>query len=167
MDQLPAKKMPEKTAKTNRRAKIAFLAILAVGAICLYFYQRREPELVGWGSDLEAALAEAKASQKPKVLIFFSTSPMGELDKIMVKATLQSSKTLRVLKKLGYPKVHLTTRAHRDLAERYGVQMTPAYVLVDPAGKLLKKRTGRLTYISFCIEFLETPINPPQPPGGT
>jgi len=158
--------MPEKTAKTNRRVKFAFLAILAVGAICLYFYQRREPDLVGWGNDLEAALAEAKAARKPRVLIFFSASPMGELDKTMVKVTLQSSKTLSVLKRLGYPKVHLTTRSHRDLAERYGVRRTPAYVLVDPAGKLLKKRTGGLTDISFCTDFLGTSIAPPQPPGG-
>ncbi len=162
MDQPKTEKTRATKTGTSRRGKSLFLVAVVFVAAFLYWHQRREPHLPGWGSNFEEALAEAKAAQKPKVLIFFTTSPMGTLDRIMVKRVLRSS-TRRVLEKLGYPKVHLTTSSRRDLVERYGVRSTPAYVLVDPAGKLLKKQTGVLTDINFCTDFLETSINPPKP----
>ena len=163
MDQPKAEKTRTTKTRTSRRGKFLFLVAVVLAATFLYRHQRREPTLPGWGGNFEEALAEAKTAQKPKVLIFFTTSPMGTLDKSMMTRMLQSRKTRSVLESLGYPKVHLTTKSRRDLAERYGIQSTPAYVLVDPAGKLLKKQAGRLTDISFCTGFLEASINPPKP----
>ena len=153
------------TAKigTRRRGKSIFVIAVVLMATLLYWLQRTEPDLLGWDDNFEQALAEAKKTQKPKVLIFFTTSPMGRVDKVVATGMLRSTKTRSVLEKLGYPKVHLTTSSHRDLAKRYGVQETPTYLLVDPAGKLLKKETGKLTDIVFCTNFLESSIDPSKP----
>ena len=141
-----------KSAK-DRVVKIAFLVIAMGAAGTIYMMQRKDPELRGWGRNLGEALREAKARQT-KVVVLFTRSPMGYNDKKMVKRCMRLGPTVRVLRHLGYPKVHLRTQADESEVQRYHVTKSPTVLLLDSDGKVLKKHEGFMTDLSFCNNML-------------
>jgi len=140
----------------DRLVKVAFLIIALSVAGVVYMMQRKDPELTGWDKDLGDALKRAKADQK-KVVVLFTRSPMSHDDKKIVNKCVRLPPSVRVLRHLGYPKVHLTIQGDRKAAERYDVHNSPTVLLLDSDGKILKRRDGFMTDLAFCNDMLGLP----------
>lgn len=140
-------------SRTDRWIKMGFLAVAVVVGVIIWRWQGRDPELVGWGTDLNAALQVAK-DKRTKVVVFFTRAPMGYEDKRVAKSCIRRPLTINALRHLGYRKVHLTTRAHKQYAKQFDVTETPTILLLDPDGKVVKRHEGFITDLVFCNEFL-------------
>ena len=150
---------PKKKSRVDWRVKVGFVVVAVAVSVLIYMRQTAEPKLPGWGTDLQAALRQAK-EKGTKVLVLFTESPMSHWDRRLVTDTLNKPSTsLKAMNHLGYPRVHLSVRKHKDLAERYGATSPPFLLLLDADGKALKKHAGFLTDLSFCGDFLEVSLS--------
>ncbi len=143
---------PKRKSRVDRWVKVGFLVVVVAVSVLIYKRQAAEPKLPGWGTDLQAALGQAR-EKGTKVLVLFTESPMSHGDKRLVTDTLNRSRT--ALNDLGYPRVHLRMRQHKDIAERYGVTSHPFLVLLDAEGKVVKKYSGFMSKEKFRSDFLE------------
>jgi hypothetical protein len=148
----------------DRWAKLGFLAVVLVVAGTVYFSQREDPKLEGWGIDLQAALRDAK-SRRAKVVVLFTAKPMGQHDKDMVKKCMRVARTVNALAQLGYAKVHLTMRDNKSEVERYNVAEPPTVLLLDADGRMLKGQQGFMIDLDFCNDFLGAPSKATQEKG--
>ncbi len=92
----------------------------------------------GWGSDPQAALAEAKASGKKVVMGFYlpGCPPCAAMEHEVLP-----SKPVRASLD-GFVPVLVNAISHSDWADRYQVESTPTYVVTDADGNLLARRLG-------------------------
>jgi len=149
---------PRRKSRVDWRVKVGFVVVLLAVSVLIYMRQTAEPKLPGWGTDLQAALRQAK-EKNTKVLVLFTGSPMSHLDRRLVKESLNKSRVLKAMNHLGYPRVHLSVRKHKDVAERYGVTSHPFLLLLDADDKVVKKHSGFLTDLAFCGDFLEVSLS--------
>lgn len=95
---------------------------------------------VAWRSDFAAAQAEAERDQKPLLIHFYATwcLPCTKMERDVLKSA-------EVKKRLGdqFVGVKIDSDQHPDLVQRYGVQMLPSDVFVDPTnGRVLIESQG-------------------------
>ncbi|MCJ7544645.1 MAG: hypothetical protein MUP47_08820 [Phycisphaerae bacterium] len=136
--------------------KIAFVVILVIASAALWLRQRRDPELIGWGKDLAAALQQAKADNR-LILVLFTDAPMTYDDKHAVKNVVTTDRTMSALGKLSYVRVHLNIEDNTAEAKTYKVESTPTYLLLDSSGRELRRTSGLMNDVTFIKEFLSGP----------
>ena len=148
---------PKGWSRKDRLAKLGFLAVALAVAAFIYTQQRRDPEMRkwGWGRDLQRAIQQAETDDS-KVVVAFTRRPMNHEDRKLVTRGLTFYKSRAVLDHLKYPKVHLDNKTHKGLFAEYGVTETPVVMLLDGAGKVLRRYDGFMTDIAFCNDFLKT-----------
>lgn len=143
--------------KDNRRKdlwiKAGFVVVALVVAILIWRRHGRDPKLEGWGTDLDAALQEAKEKQT-KIVVFFTRQPMGFEDKKVVENCFHRWRAKKALDYLGYLKVHLTTKANAPLIKQFDITETPALLLLDSNGEVVKKHEGFINDLKFSSDFL-------------
>lgn len=143
----PASPPPRKPS-TDRWVKIGFLIVLVAAGVALWLWQRRDPQLTGWGRDLSAALRQAKAGNRT-VLVFFTDTPMSWEDKHAVKNVVTTPRTASALDKSPCVRVHLSIHDNRAEARTYKVESTPTYLLLDSSGRELKRVSGLMNDVTF------------------
>ncbi|HAU37719.1 MAG TPA: hypothetical protein DCX07_08390 [Phycisphaerales bacterium] len=148
----PVEKQPRKP-RFDRWVKLGFVAVIVIVVAVVYLVQQKAPELEGWSSDLPGALAAAKERQT-QVLLVFTNNPPSQEDRSFIEKCLTWRTTRNVLTHLGYERVHLTIADHPSAAQRYQVSNVPAVLLLDSAGTILKQRSGYMSDLAFCNEFL-------------
>ena len=125
----------------DRFVKIGFLVVLLGIMTFLYFRHRGPPKLLGWGTDLTEALTAAR-SKDVRVLVMFTQLPMSHWDKKMTEENVKRGRIVKILEELKYVRVHLNTKDHGALAEKYKVTQTPAFLILDSTGKELHRQVG-------------------------
>lgn len=149
---------PDKTEQSSPPPKSTkrtlFLVAVLLAIVAIWYIQRRGPELPDWGSDLGNALQVAQSANR-KVVLFLMSSPPGEIDRWLVKATLAQPGNQQALNKANVVKVKLETSLNSDLAKKYRVTELPTMLLLDPAGKELNRRAGKIGEVDFRNGFLD------------
>jgi thioredoxin-related protein len=149
----------EQTAESGKagRGKYVFLLIAIVAFFLVWWLQRSDPALPDWSNDLEATMDTA-AEQDRRVLVFFSNDPMTHDDKRAVEDVLKHPDTRLVLEHGNFLTVHLERNRDTAAAERYGIASTPAFVLLEPGGEVVRRHQGYLIPQKLCGEFLGVTI---------
>ena len=138
----------------DHRAKLAFLAVAAVAAVCIYLLQREGPELKGWATGLDEALKQAKAENR-RVLVFFSASSKSTTARRLIQTTLRKNVQIIARERVVKVNVSLDTELKSDLAVCYKISSLPTFVLLSPEGKELNRREGFVGEVSFHKGFLD------------
>lgn len=126
------------------------VAALAVIITVHLWVARPLPPLEGWGTDYEAALAEAAATDRKVVVAFHSdTCPPCTL---MERTVLNTSAVREAL--ADYVPVRLDIARDIKVAQRFGVWATPTYAVLDAQGGLVAGFEGALTVEDF-VRFLK------------
>jgi len=157
------KDKPVRTGRkaVDRRAKLAFLAVAVVAAVCIYLLQREGPELKGWATDLDEALKQAKAENR-RVLVFFTASPKSATARRLIRTTLAKNAQMIARERVVKVNVSLDRELNSDLAVRYKISSLPTFVLLSPEGKELNRREGFVGEVPFHKGFLDcSQVNKP------
>lgn len=95
-------------------------------------------EIIPWRADLEAARAESATAHHPVFAYFTATwcPPCQQM-----KKTTWADNTLKAAMDKFVP-VKIDVDAHPDLAQKYGVNAMPTYVILSEQGEVLRHRTG-------------------------
>ncbi len=147
LPQEPAPQRPRRPA-IDRWVKIGFLIVLVGAGLTLWLWQRRDPQLTGWGRDLSVALQQAKVGNRT-VLVFFTDTPMSWEDKHAVKNVITTARTASALNKLACVRVHLSIDDNKAEARTYKIESTPTYLLLDSSGKELRRLSGLTNDVTF------------------
>jgi len=92
----------------------------------------------GWGTNFNAALAEAKTQQRP-VLAYFTASWCGPC-KMMARTTLTNEAVIQALN--GFSHVAVDIDEQRELAEQHGIRAVPTFKILTAAGDQVSSTTG-------------------------
>ena len=139
--------VPAAGAKRRRARWVALfvVAALAAYAASLHPFSRGEP----WPEDLDRARAAAAASGRPLLIQF--TSAGCPYCRRMEREVLSDRDVRQLL--ASFELVQVNGWARQDLAGRYGVQGTPAFVVVGPQDRFVGKVEGYLPADVF-LDFL-------------
>ena len=126
-------------------------ALLAVGAIALYVvWTRPAAPPVGWGENFEAALSEAKSTDRPLLIEFHSEGCAPCL--LMERQVLTHARVQAAVR--AFVPVRVDAFQNVELMRTYEVPGTPAFVIADASGSLVSRIVGSRTIDGF-LEFLQ------------
>lgn len=148
----PSQSKPTDKASKDRKVKMAFGLIVVVVILFVWHSQGKDPELVGWLTDYDTALAQAK-QQHTQVAVFVTRRSMGQDDKRMIGRCMTHPRVEKALDYLGFVKLH-QTNADKAFVDRYDIKTTPATLLLDSDGKLIKKQEGYQSDVQYANTFL-------------
>ena len=92
----------------------------------------------GWGSDYAAAIGTASETDRNVVVAFYSKGcpPCAAMDRNVLGSEAVRGELA------GFVPVRVDAFQERELANRFGVQGTPTYAVIDPQGRLLARCDG-------------------------
>jgi thiol:disulfide interchange protein DsbD len=132
-----------------------FVLLACAGVLVIGLWQRqravRGAESVAWQQSIGAALATAKAENRP-VLVSF-TSPTCGYCRQMDADVLPNPVVQAAMK--PYVPVRVNIAANPDVAMRYGIQGVPAYIVTDAAGQPQRRADGFQSVAQF-TSFLQS-----------
>jgi len=152
MDQQDNHNQPVEAKRRKDRAKLIFLAVIALAVILVYMSQQSGAELPNWPGDLSAALAKAGQEDR-KVLVFFAGSPPSATARRMSRTTLDKNR--KQIRQGKFIQVLLQVTKTDDLAKRYNISALPTFLLLDAQGNELNRRVGFVGQGKFSIGFLD------------
>jgi hypothetical protein len=160
-DSASNQQVPGKSAR-NQRTKIIFLIITAVAVLLVYRMQRTNPELKGWGKDLNAALAAASAEGRP-LLVFFDSNPPSATGRNLTATTFLMNEKAIENGKFIKAAVSVDTGLKSDLAKRYQLRALPTTMILGPDGVEKNRREGKIGEVPFRNGFLDcTQVEGPE-----
>ena len=138
----------------DRKIKLAFLALTTVVVGVIVLWQRNTLGLPGWGENLNAALAQAKAENRP-VLAFFVSSPLDDISRMLTKNTIP--KNDKAIQKGRFIKVvvRVSNLAKSEPAQRFKITTLPTMLVIGPDGVETNRREGNIGELEFRTGFLE------------
>src|SRR5690349_7136747 len=98
------------------------------------------PDMPGWTTDIDAAIAFATENPQ-KTVLFVQRS--GDAQTESLKSILTSSDAEKAL--ADKQKVTLNTATAADLVARFGVTKTPAVVMLGPGGIAESQKNGKVS----------------------
>ena len=103
----------------------------------------------GWGSDFASALSEASSTNRKLVIAFYSEgcSPCAAMDRSVLGTPAVHAALA------GFVPVRVNAWEERDLTARYGVPVTPTFVVADSSGNPLARVEGYHSVPEF-VRFL-------------
>ncbi len=113
--------------------------------------QGGQPSGLAWGTDLPGALNQARSENKMVLLDFTGSDWCGwcikfDQDVLSTGKFASYAKSKLVLVRLDYPhhkaQDAALKQANENLAQRFGVDGFPTFVLLNPAGKELGRQVG-------------------------
>jgi len=148
-----ARKAPK--SKSDRWVKISFLAVILIVGLVVWNWQRKPPELPGWGKDLPAALEQARAESR-LLLVFFTNQTFGEAERFNVK-TMSQPANRKAIDEQNFIRVAfpLDTDLESKYAREYNVRVLPTLMILSPEGKELNRREGKVGEVPFRDGFLD------------
>jgi hypothetical protein len=134
-------------AGKDRRGKAVFL-ILAVGiALAVYFGLGRGHALLpGWSTNIDQALAQAKADNR-RVLAVFLTLPPDDTTSRLIRDTLSREPNPQNIEKGQFirVKVEVDAAAKDATSKRFGITRLPTLLILGGDGAELNRREGSAT----------------------
>ena len=121
---------------------IVFAAVFAVVGASKWFAPR---ELVPWQSDLPAAQAQAKVSNKP-VLAYFTAEWCGPCQEM--RRRVFSDRSVADAAERVIP-VRIDVDKQPALARQFNIEAMPTFMLLDADGKPLRSETGGMEAAEF------------------
>ncbi|MCH7596661.1 MAG: thioredoxin family protein, partial [Planctomycetes bacterium] len=124
--------------------------VLITAVLCVYvFTGRSSAPPPGWGSDFASALSEASSTDRKLVIAFYSEgcSPCAAMDRSVLGTPAVHAALA------GFVPVRVNAWEERDLTARYGVPVTPTFVVADPVGNPLARVEGYHSVPEF-VRFL-------------
>ncbi|MCH7591587.1 MAG: thioredoxin family protein [Planctomycetes bacterium] len=124
---------------------------LLVGVVGLYLWSNRPatpPE--GWTADFNQAVTEAKATGKNLLVAFnlHGCAPCAMMDRqVMPEPRVREAIA-------SFVPVRVNLRERPDIAQRFGVEGAPTYLVVDANGTILDGRSGFVPIDEF-LAFLD------------
>jgi thiol:disulfide interchange protein len=121
---------------------VILIVLVALGVVAYVGWQKHQSslELVPWRNDFSTAQQEARASRKP-VLAYFTAGWCGPCQKM--KTTTWNDPTVEHVLQ-GYVPVKIDIDQHNDLARKYEADRIPLFVVLDDAGKPVKRYEGMM-----------------------
>ncbi len=101
--------------------------------------QATAAELSQWMSDFDAAQREAQRLDRPMLVHFYTDwcFPCRRMEQdVLSRATVTQVLESRMIL------VKLNAEQHQDIAQRFGVELFPTDVIVDPSGRRILSSTG-------------------------
>jgi hypothetical protein len=98
------------------------------------------PDMPGWTTDVDAAIAFATENPQ-KTVLFVQRS--GDPETEAIKTILNSADAEKAL--ADKQKVTLNTATAADLVARFGVSKTPAVVMLGPGGIAESQKNGKIS----------------------
>jgi hypothetical protein len=144
------------TAGVSRRAKLIFLAVVAVPALVIYVLLQRDPQiLAGWSEDLDAVCRRAAAESR-KVVVIFHASPPGSTTRQLATTTLAKGHNIKAIEEGRFlrARVRLDTALQSATARKYKISRLPTVLLLGPDGAELNRREGMIGEVPFRQDFL-------------
>ena len=146
---------PARKTGRDRWVKIGFIVLLIVAAAVILMLQRRGLAIKDWGKDLDAALRQAKAEDRPVVVFFVNRPPSNTATTIRKhirqpanQQALKDGKFIPVI-------VELSSSLDSDIAKRYQVRELPTLMVLTSRGKERNRSVGNLGEVPFREQFLE------------
>lgn len=136
--------------KVDRQTRWAPVLLMLTVLVVYYVATRPGPPLEGWGTDFEAAMAEAAATNR-KILIAFHTDDCPPCV-VMERTVLNTARVQDALE--GFILLMLDPFRQREPAGRLRVHATPTYVVLDGSGRLLARAEGYQSAQQF-VKFLK------------
>lgn len=144
------------SAKDGRKnwIKKALLLAIVFAMVAVYFYQRRGLDIRGWGEDLNAALVQAKAENRPLVVLFANKSQTPTARAL--KKHINRPGNRKALKQGNYITVivPLDNALDSELARKYKIKSLPTLLLLRPDGTEHNRTVGNIGEVSFRQNFL-------------
>lgn len=141
----------------SRNAVFWLALVLMVGF--LLYSSRTVPAAFTWKTDFDAALAEAGQSGRPVLLAFYM--PACGACRWMDREVFAKQDVARAVR--DWVPVHIDGTAETRLANQYGIEAFPTFVLLSSSGQVIETRMGPLTAEEF-IAFLESAGKPQTAP---
>jgi thioredoxin-like negative regulator of GroEL len=149
----------EYVPQSKRRSPWRYIGY-AAGFVVLYLLAARSaPPPVGWGDNFDAAMTEAAATHRPVVVAFHA--PYCPPCEAMARKVLGKPPVIRALD--GFIPVRVNAPDRPDLSARYGVDVTPMFLVLDGKGAVIAKATGYKDVDQF-VSFLNGASQPPSAP---
>lgn len=98
------------------------------------------PDMPGWTTDLDSAIAFATENPQ-KTVVFVQQN--GSTQSESIKEILNSSQAETAL--TDKQKVTINTATAGDVAARFGVTQTPAVIILGPGGVPQSQKTGKIS----------------------
>ena len=144
----------EKSSR-DRWVKIGFVVLLVVAAGAILMVQRRAMEIQGWGKDLNAALKQADAENRPTV-VFFVNRPPSQIAKTIRTHILRPSNQQSLKEGKFIPViVELSSSLDSTVAKQYQIRELPTLMVLTPKGKERNRNEGNIGELPFRQQFLE------------
>ena len=142
--------------KPDSRAKVVFLAIVIAVAVAIYLWLQRSPDLLGWPGDIDAALAEARKTDR-KVLALFTSDPPSYTARRLAETTLTKGHNRQALADGKFLCVHtkVDSALTGKTARRFGLTKLPTTLILSPTGIELNRREGMIGEVPFRHGFLD------------
>jgi hypothetical protein len=146
----------KKAGRSDRWVKIGFLVVAVVGAALTYgLFQTKESFLPKWLTNLSAALADAKQTDR-RVLVIFIGNPPNTEAVWMANNTLAKPQNQRAIQEGRFASVKVVVDSlDSDLARRYKLTRLPTMMILAPDGKELNRREGKVGEVDFSHGFLD------------
>lgn len=145
-----------KKSSTDRWVKLGFLAVVVVVAAAVYIrgWAGSSPGQQ-WRSDLEAALAEAKKSNRPVLVLFRGEALDEDTNFVMGEKGLKQSSVNREVKEGNYlcVEVKLDRALTSTAAVKYKLTKLPTVIVLSAEGKVLQRESGRVGHVDL-VEML-------------
>ena len=165
MTQSTKSPQPTQAGKSDRWVKVGFVIVAVVIGTMIYKYLQTETFMKGWPEDLNAALADAKQTNR-RVLAVFVSNPPNEEAVQNAKIALGKPQNQQAIQKGGFARVKVVVNSlDSDLARRHHLTRLPTIVVLAPDGKELNRREGVVGEVPFLHGFLDlTEIELPKKP---
>jgi YHS domain-containing protein len=131
--------MPRSTRPASRALARPARALALACAACLAPVSPAKAQAIPWRTDLDRALAEAKAQDRPVWIQF--TGPWCGYCRQMEREAFADPAVVRIARERGIP-VQVRSDLREDLATRYGITAIPATVIVRPDGGEIGRSEG-------------------------
>jgi len=153
--------------RSDKWVKRGFFIVIAVAVLVVLYFQYRGP-MLGWPSDLDAALAQGRAEDR-RVVVFVRDFPASETTKRMVQTTLRKAKNREALTKGHFILAEIRLDRDAAWAKKYGVTRTPTMLVIAPDGERFHRAEGFIGEVPFRSVFLTAPLvaSRPASAGGT
>ena len=143
----------------DRWIKIGFVLVLAAVAVAIYSFQRRDLRIEGWGNDLPAALAQARAENR-MVVVFFASSPPSDTAREIAQRRIPKPDNVQALKDGNFIPVivSLDENLNSDAATKYKLTTLPTLLVLRPDGTERNRHEGMIGEVNFRQDLLR--VNP-------
>lgn len=149
---------PEDSKREKRTKTILILLILAA-MVGIYFYQRRELKIEGWGKDLDAALAQAKTENRPVVVLFVNKSQTPTARDLQKRIRQPGNR--KAIQRGNYITVivSLDNKLDSELAKKYKIKSLPILLLLKPDGTEHNRAPSNIGEVPFRQNFLNYKVD--------